>query len=168
MLAGLLMANGLPRRPGAKKRLLAVHETAALTGLLAIALHGLLLLGDDWLEPGLTGITIPFALDYRPAFTALGVVAGWGAMLLGLSFYVRRRIGGALWRRLHRLTMVAWLLAVVHALGAGTDGGQWWLQAVVVTTALPILFLFFLRLLPADEQRPQATASAAGASTGGR
>ena len=30
VLAGLLMANNLPRRRGAKKRLLALHESAAL------------------------------------------------------------------------------------------------------------------------------------------
>ena len=77
VLCGLLMANNLPRRRGAKKQLLAVHEIAALSGLAALAAHGLLLLGDGWLKPGITGIAIPFTMDYRPAFTGLGILAGW-------------------------------------------------------------------------------------------
>lgn len=170
VLLGLLMANDLPRRRGAKKRLLRVHESTALVGLLAISLHGLLLLGDTWLKPGLSGIVLPFTMSYRPQFTGLGIIAGWGAAALGLSFYVRRHIGGGLWRKLHRLTIVVWLLVVIHALGAGTDAGQWWLQAIVAATGLPIVYLFILRVLPetAGKRRPQATASAAGASSGGR
>ena len=169
VLIGLLMANNLPRRRGAKKRLLALHESTALVGLLAISLHGLLL-GDSWVKPGLTGIAIPFTMSYRPEFSGLGIIAGWGAAALGLSFYVRRHIGGALWRKLHRLTIVVWAVAVVHALGAGTDAGQWWLQGIIAATALPIVYLFILRLLPqtVGQARPQATARAAGASTGGR
>ena len=108
VLIGLLMANNLPRRRGAKKRLLALHESTALVGLLAISLHGLLLLGDSWVKPGLTGIAVPFTMSYRPEFTGLGIIAGWGAAALGLSFYVRRHIGGALWRKLHRLTIAVW------------------------------------------------------------
>lgn len=168
VLIGLLMANNLPRRRGAKKRLLAVHESTALVGLVAISLHGVLLLGDSWLKPGLNGITIPFTMSYRPEFTGLGTIAGFGAAALGLSFYVRRHIGGALWRKLHRLTIVVWALSVVHALGAGTDAGQWWLQGIVAATALPIVYLFILRLLPEMAGRPQATARAAGVSSGGR
>ena len=170
VLIGLLMANNLPRKRGAKKRLLAVHESTALVGLLAITLHGLLLLGDSWLKPGIAGIGIPFTMGYRPEFTGLGIVAGWGAAALGLSFYVRRHIGGGLWRRVHRLTIVVWLLSVIHALGAGTDAGQWWLQGIIALTGLPIVFLFILRLLPPEQRapQPQATARAAGASSGGR
>ena len=93
VLAGLLMANNLPRRRGAKKRLLALHESAALAGLAAIAAHGLLLLGDGWLKPGIAGIAIPFTMGYRPEFTGLGIAAGWTLAILGPSFYVRRRVG---------------------------------------------------------------------------
>jgi sulfoxide reductase heme-binding subunit YedZ len=159
VLAGLLMANNLPRRRGAKKRLLALHESAALAGLAALAAHGLLLLGDGWLKPGITGITIPFTMGYRPAFTGLGILAGWTTAILGLSFYLRRRIGPRLWRQVHRWTIVGWALAVVHVLGAGTDAGQWWLEAIIAVTAVPIAALFALRIFtPAPARRPNPRA----------
>ena len=45
-------------------------------------------------------------------------------VILGLSYYVRGRIGPARWRKLHRFTALAWVLGVVHALGAGHRRGR--------------------------------------------
>lgn len=156
VIIGLLMANGLPRRPGAKKTLLGLHESTALVGLVAIGVHGLTLLGDSYLKPSVSSIAVPFTLGYRPGFTGLGVIAGYLAMILGLSFYARRTIGVKLWRKLHRATVAVWALGIIHVLGAGTDAGQVWLQAIMAVTALPIAFLFVLRVLPRNAPQPAA------------
>ena len=74
--------------------------------------HGATLLADPWLRPGVSGVLVPFAMGYRPLFTGLGIVAGYLAALLGLSFYARRRIGARLWRKLHRATVLVWALGV--------------------------------------------------------
>jgi methionine sulfoxide reductase heme-binding subunit len=145
---GLLMASKLLRRPGLNRKLAKTHEHLALAGLTSIAVHGITLLGDSWLNPGVAGITIPFAMSYRPLFTGLGIIAGYLAALLGLSFYVRRRIGGRLWRKLHRATSVVYVMGVVHALGAGTDATTLWLRAFLLITGAPILFLLLVRILP--------------------
>lgn len=156
VLIGLLMANGLPRRPGAKRRLLPLHEATALAGLVAIAVHGITLLGDAWLHPTLTQIAVPFTMEYRPLFTGLGIAGGWLALILGLSFYVRGHIGARRWRSVHRATIGVWALAVVHTLGAGTDAGQVWMQAILLLTGVPIVFLFLRRVLPADPPAERA------------
>ena len=93
VIIGLLMANGLPRKRGMKRKLLSLHESTALAGLVAIVVHGLTLLGDSFMHPSLTNIAVPFTLSYRPGFTGLGIIAGWMAMFLGLSFYARKSIG---------------------------------------------------------------------------
>ena len=103
------------------------------------------LLGDPWLHPGLGGITIPFSMAYRPVATGLGMIGGYLAALLGLSYYVRRRIGVRLWRRLHRATVLVWVLGVIHTLGAGSDAATLWLRAYVLLPAVPIVYLFVLR-----------------------
>ena len=123
-----------------------LHEHIALVALIAIAVHGLALLGDNWLKPGWRGITVPFALSYRPSFTGLGIIAGYLALLLGPSFYLRRRLGVRRWRKLHRATVVVWVLGVVHTLGSGSDGGKLWLRAVVLAPVIPIVYLMLLRL----------------------
>lgn len=145
---GLTMASKLLRRPGLKRQLVKLHEHTALAGLVAIGVHGMSLLGDAWLHPGIRGITIPFAMGYRPVFTGLGIVAGYLAALLGLSFYARRRIGPRLWRRLHRATVLVYAMGVIHALGSGTDASSVWLRAGVIATGAPIAALFVLRMIP--------------------
>ena len=157
VLLGLYLAARLSRRPGAKRTLVKVHEQVAIAALVAITAHGLLLLGDTWLSPGLGGLAIPFTMAYRPLFTGLGQVAGLLAFALGLSFYARKRIGARRWRSAHRLMPVVYVLGAVHALGAGSDGAGLWLQGIVVLTALPMAGLLVARWRPAP---PRTTAPA--------
>jgi methionine sulfoxide reductase heme-binding subunit len=150
---GLAMAGKAFRRPGRAKKLMALHEHAALAGLIAIAVHGITLLGDAWLHPGPIGVAVPFVMGYRPAFTGLGIVGGYLAAALGLSFYARRRIGAKLWRKLHRATILVYVLAVVHTLGAGTDAQEPWLRVAMALTGAPILYLLVVRMLPAPKRQ---------------
>jgi methionine sulfoxide reductase heme-binding subunit len=156
---GLITASVMLGLAMAGKRLrgrnfAAIHEQLSLAGLVAIAVHGLTLVGDPWLHPGLKGIAVPFAMSYRTVFTGLGIAGGYLAAALGLSFYVRRRIGARLWRKLHRLTIVTYVLAVVHTIGAGTDAGTPWLRTFMVATAVPVGVLFVARLVPRRRRRP--------------
>jgi sulfoxide reductase heme-binding subunit YedZ len=156
VLMGLAMAARL-LRPAHKRTVVRLHEHVAVLSLVAVGVHGLALLGDQWLKPGLTGITVPFALGYRPLWTGLGIIAGYLALLLGPSFYLRRRIGARTWRKLHRATTAAWLLSAAHALGAGTDRSTLWLRAVVLLPAIPIVYALTVRVLAGSRTpRPPA------------
>jgi sulfoxide reductase heme-binding subunit YedZ len=101
------------------------------------------------------GVLVPFTMAYRTPFTGLGVIAGYLAALLGLSFYMRRRIGAKLWRKLHRATVLVWGLGVVHTLGAGTDAGSSWLRAFMLATGVPIVVLFAIRVLRRPKAKPR-------------
>src|SRR5262249_52649529 len=68
---GLAMALRSAKGPGAMAKLKQAHEATALVALMAIAAHGLALLGDSYLRPGLSGIAIPFAMSHRPLWTGL-------------------------------------------------------------------------------------------------
>jgi sulfoxide reductase heme-binding subunit YedZ len=156
---GLTMSGKVMRRPGLSKKLLAVHEQTALAGLVAIAVHGIALLGDPWLHPGVAGVAVPFALGFKTLFTGLGVIAGYLAALLGLSYYARRRIGAKLWRKAHRATVVVYLLGLTHALGAGSDASAVWFRWWVMLTTPIVGGLFVYRVLSA-RTRKQARARA--------
>lgn len=143
---GLTQAGRISRAPGRARVLTALHEQTALAGLLAIAVHGITLLGDQFLRPGIAGIAIPGAIGYRPLWTGLGIGAAYLAAALGLSFYLRRSIGPRLWRRAHRLTIVVYALAVAHTLGAGTDASTPWMRAWFVLSVPAIAGLLVARL----------------------
>lgn len=151
---GLMMSS---KRKGPNKRdLRTLHEALSLTTLAMVALHGLALLGDAFLNPGLTGIAVPFASAYRPAWTGLGIIAGYGLGALGLSYYLRNRIGAARWRRVHRFTAVFWLLAVVHTIGAGSDASQVWFLSISGALVIPAALLLALRWAARAEEHQSA------------
>jgi sulfoxide reductase heme-binding subunit YedZ len=159
---GLAMSGRLARRPGLPAKLKRFHEASTLVTLGLIAGHAGLLLADGYLRPGLAGITLPFQLSYRPAWTGIGIIAGWLAAIVGLSFYVRKRIGTRTWRWLHRWTLAVYVLAVGHAVGAGTDGRSTWMIVMLTLLTAPIVFGFTYRMLPAASRaRPAASSTAA-------
>jgi sulfoxide reductase heme-binding subunit YedZ len=151
--AGAAMSGRMFKRRGATRKLRAFHEAATLVTLGLIVAHGGLLLLDPYLRPGLAGVAVPFVLGYRTVFTGVGIVAGWLAGIFALSFYVRRRIGTRLWRRLHRFTIVVYLLAVIHVLGAGTDATSPWMLAVLTSLAAPIAYAVSERMLGSGSTR---------------
>jgi sulfoxide reductase heme-binding subunit YedZ len=159
---GLAMAGKVMRRPGLSRNLLAIHEHTAVAGIIAIAVHGITLLGDPWLNPGVSGIAVPFTMAFRPLWSGLGIIGGYLAALLGLSFYFRRRIGPRLWRKAHRATVLVYVLGLMHAFGSGTDASASWFRWWVILTAPVIGGLFVYRALgggarqrDVDQRRPR-------------
>ncbi len=149
---GLVMSLKLMRRRGPD--LIALHEILSLATLAAIVVHGASLLGDRYLHPSIADIAIPFVSGYRTVWTSLGIIAGWSLAALGLSYYLRRAIGNARWRALHRFTALAWLAGLVHSLGEGTDAGQAWFLALIAIVVIPALGLLLVRhLRPAEPSR---------------
>lgn len=146
VILGLAMAaKVIPARR--KRDAVRLHEHLALMGLAAIAAHGALLFADPWLKAGVSGVTVPFSISYRPLWTGLGIIGGYLAAALGLSFYARKRIGARLWRRLHRATALVYALGLAHTLGSGTDAQIPAVRYALLASVLPVLFLFTLRML---------------------
>lgn len=150
--AGLLMSGKVTRRRLPDLRV--IHEMLSLTTIVAVAVHGASLLGDSFLHPSLADVTVPFAFSYKTFWTTTGIIAGWGLVLLGLSFYVRGRIGVQRWRVLHRFTALAWVLGVIHSLGEGTDAGQAWFLVMTLIVVAPALAMLTFRWRGAPSAQP--------------
>jgi sulfoxide reductase heme-binding subunit YedZ len=137
-----------------------IHQALAMATMLALSIHGASLLGDSYLRATLVDITVPFAFSYKTIPTSVGIIAGWGMVLLGLSYYVRRWIGVQRWKLLHRFTALAWAFGLIHTFTVGTDSGQLWFIALILLTASPAFALLGARLVgrwsplvPAPAQR---------------
>ena len=143
---GLISALKLVSPAGAA-RLRPWHERLALTGLGCTAAHGLLLLADPWLHPGVVGVFVPFTMGYRPLWTGLGVIAAYCLFAFGLSFYARRRIGARRWRSAHRFASAAFVLGGLHALMAGSDARSPVLLGLIGALGGAIVMLVAARVL---------------------
>jgi sulfoxide reductase heme-binding subunit YedZ len=144
---GLTMGGKLIKRGGPDRRI--IHEALSLSVMVAIAVHGLSLVADKWLHPSLIDVAVPFIGSYRTLATSAGIIAGWGLIFLGLSYYLRRRIGQQRWKMIHRFTLLAWALGMVHALTEGSDAGKFWFLALIVVTTAPVAVLLPVRVLSA-------------------
>lgn len=142
---GLLMGGRLLKGRVADLRV--AHEALSLATIGLLLVHGVSLLGDSYVKMSVADITLPFVGSYKTFWTSAGIVAFWGLLALGISYYARARIGQARWRRLHRFTALAWLLGLVHALGEGTDAGQTWFLAMIAIVVVPALALLIYRHL---------------------
>jgi sulfoxide reductase heme-binding subunit YedZ len=145
---GLLMGGRVlkSRRPDLR----VAHEALSLATLAALVVHGLTLIGDQFLHPSLGDVAVPFLSGYKTFWTSLGIVAFWAMLVLGLSYYARGRIGPQRWRKLHRFTALAWVFGLAHSLGEGTDAGQTWFLAMIAIVAVPALALLLVRFLPSS------------------
>ena len=91
---GLLMAARLLRG----RDLRTWHEALGLGTMAAMVVHAGALLFDSYVSPSVFDMLVPFVGSYQPLWTSLGIVCGWATLVLGLSYYVRARIGVARWR----------------------------------------------------------------------
>jgi methionine sulfoxide reductase heme-binding subunit len=138
------------------------HEALSLAAIGALVLHAVTLLGDSYFHPTIADLLIPFQMNYKEPYMAIGIISGWAMVIFGLSYYVREQIGVNRWKVLHRLTALAWILGVVHTLGEGTDAGTTWFLAVLVIAVAPVALLLAARILttpspsapPASRARP--------------
>src|SRR3954453_7391890 len=162
---GLLFGGKLVKGRPAPRHL---PEALSLATIVALVVHAVSLLGDSFLSPSLGDITIPFVSGYQRGWTTLGIVAGWALIALGLSYYVRDRIGQQRWKKLHRFTALAWVAGVVHSVGEGTDAGRGWFLVATAIAVLPALALLAVRHLGASSatRPPAAKPSAPTGGTG--
>jgi sulfoxide reductase heme-binding subunit YedZ len=124
-----------------------LHEALSLATIVALVVHAVALLGDSYLHPGVADIAIPFVSGYMGLWTTVGIVAGWGMIALGLSYYVKDRIGQQRWKKLHRFTALAWLAGLAHSFGEGTDAGETWFVVASAIVVLPAIGLLIVRHL---------------------
>jgi sulfoxide reductase heme-binding subunit YedZ len=153
---GLLIGGRFVRGHGPDLR--ATHEALSLAALAALVVHAATLLGDTYFHASIADLTIPFVRNYRGAFMAIGIIGGWGMLALGLSYYVRERIGVNRWKVLHRFTALAWILGIVHSLGEGSDAGRLWFIAIVAIAAGPPLLLLLVRMARGHRRAATTTA----------
>jgi sulfoxide reductase heme-binding subunit YedZ len=116
-----------------------------------------------WLDPdlgvGLAEVLIPGFADVERWALAWGVIATYLLATAVFTSWPQRRFTRRTWRILHLGSVVAFALALVHALQLGTDAGSLWLRALLVllvgvaTFALGVR-VFGLLLPEEDDSQP--------------
>jgi len=161
MVFGLLLTNKLARVWPGGPTAFDLHQYVSLLGLAFGLFHGLILLGDRYINFTLVQVLIPFAgTGYRPLLVGLGQVGFYIMAIVSATFYIRKGIGQRAFRAIHLLSFLMFLLALVHGLGAGTDSTTLWAGIMYWATGGSVLFLTVYRVLAARAQPRRAVAAA--------
>jgi sulfoxide reductase heme-binding subunit YedZ len=153
---GLGMASGLVDTLAGRVVSVTLHRDLALAGLALAAAHVFLLLGDTYIGFSVTELLVPGLSPYRTLPVAVGQICAWVAVATVISFYARGLMRPRLWRGLHTLSIVVFVLATIHGLFSGTDSRLdviWW---VYLGVALLVLFLATYRLANRKQRRLRA------------
>jgi hypothetical protein len=128
MALGLSITNKLARLwPGAPTAF-AIHEYASLLGLVFVAYHGLVLMGDHFVDFSLPKLLTPFSIAYRTTWMGLGQLCFYIWLITAASFYVRPWIGQKTWRLIHYVNFATYTMGLLHGLNTGTDSATLWVR----------------------------------------
>ena len=144
---GLTMTGGVLERWLRRYRVYDLHRYLSLLTLIVIVFHVLIVLPDQYLSFSVAELLLPFASPYRPLYMTLGGLSLYLMAIIIGTFYLRRLVSYARWRFVHYATFGAYVLALVHGIGAGTDTPASWVQYLYAGTALFTFNLLVYRAL---------------------
>ena len=130
-----------------------LHRNLTLLALVFIALHVITTVTDGYAPISIVSAVLPFTSAYRPLWLGLGAVAFDLLLALTITSLLRLRIGYRAWRALHWLAYASWPIALVHALGTGSDARMSWLQLVAAVCATAVAAAALWRVA-GDRARP--------------
>lgn len=116
------------------------HEHLSLLSLGFVGLHIVVLLFDRFRPFSLAELLIPFFSAYRRLWVGVGMISLYLALLVTVTFYMRSKISQKTFRTIHYLSLAAYVGGMLHGLFAGTDAAQAWMQILVWSTFLSIVF----------------------------
>ena len=163
LVGGLMMSSAWFDGIIGRAKLLAIHQTSAITGVCLGLAHGLVLIPDQWTHFGFRDILVPFASYYKTSLAGLGTVSLYMFAIVTFSFWLRNQIGTQMWKRIHYASFIAYLAALYHGVEIGTDSKTPIVMGLYLVTSMTIVTGFVVRMTYTRPVRRKATAPAATA-----
>ena len=148
VVLGIVTRSGRPLPALGRFGVSDVHRTVALTATGLIAVHVTSLLFDPYAQLQAVDLLVPFAGVWRPLWLGLGTLAVDLLVVVTLVSLLRARVGPRVFHAVHLLTYLLWPVALLHALGSGTDAASGWFFATVLLCAAAVAAAVGWRLLP--------------------
>lgn len=132
-----------------------VHRVTALTGTGLVLLHVVSLFFDPYAQLTLIDSVVPFLGAYRPLWLGLGTLAvDLLIVITGVSL-LRHRVGPRIFRTVHWAVYLLWPVAIIHAVGTGTDAASSWMLGLVAACVATVGGAVAWRLMPSYAERGQ-------------
>ncbi len=148
MALGLIITNKMARLWPGGPVAFDLHQYTSILGLAFAFFHGLILIGDAYIDYSLFQVLVPFAsVNYHQFWVGIGQLSFYLWVLVVLSFYVRSRIGTRTWRLVHFISYAVLVMALIHGITSGTDSETIWASRMYWYGGGSLLFLTIYRVL---------------------
>jgi hypothetical protein len=122
-----------------------LHRNVSLLAIAVLAVHIVTTLLDPFASIHVLDAVVPFVSSYRPFWLGLGAFASDLLVAIALTSMVRRRLGHRAWRATHWFAYACWPIALLHALGTGSDIRALWMQALLAGCAVAVIVAVWAR-----------------------
>ncbi len=146
VILGMLQVLRWAPRRSPRFMIVGLHRAISLLVLIFLAAHVGAAVLDPFAPIRLVDAVLPFTGSYRPLWLGLGAVALDLLVALTVTSVLRRRLGLATWRAVHRLAYACWPIALVHGLGTGSDARTLWMLVLSIGCVATVLLALAWRL----------------------
>ena len=144
------------------KRLFPWHENLLVFVVAFVVAHVVGILLDPYAGVGLLGAVVPGLSSYRSVPVAVGSIALYALLLTGLTARYTKLLPAGWWLRIHRLSLLVFLLSWAHGMLAGTDSDAF--RPVYAITGLAVVGAAAYRYWVSKKRRPSFATSLPDAS----
>ncbi|HET9051157.1 MAG TPA: ferric reductase-like transmembrane domain-containing protein, partial [Candidatus Dormibacteraeota bacterium] len=144
LVTGMALRTSLFAGVARNRAVLDLHAFLAWFWVPLVAVHVVSIVLDPTSRVGWADLAAPFQVGYARVAIGIGTVGFLLLVLVGVTSAIRRRMNPTLWRALHRLGYVMFVLFLVHAQLAGSDFSRtpisvagWATVGMLVMLALP-------------------------------
>jgi predicted ferric reductase len=134
------------------KRIFPWHEHLWVFVLAFLVVHILSIVLDPFARVTVVGALIPGLSEYRSVPVAIGTMALYAFLVTAITARYTKLLPTGMWLKIHRLSLLVWVFAWLHAVLAGTDSGE--LAALYVGTGLAIVGSGAYRYWASRQRRP--------------
>ena len=143
-----------------------LHRSVSLLVVAFVSVHVATSVIDPYAGIRVVDAVVPFVSSYRPFWIGLGALTLDLTLAVIVTSLLRARIGLRGWRLVHWSVYLVWPVAVVHALGSGSDVRSGLLLVVVSLCAAFAITAGAWRLVTAEtSKRRRGALFAAGLAT---
>jgi predicted ferric reductase len=153
LVLGVTTRSGRPAAGLSRFGVADLHRTAALTGTGLVLAHLVSLFFDPYAQLRLVDLVVPFLGSYRPIWLGLGTLAVDLLAVVTVVSLLRHRVGPRVFKAVHWATYLLWPVALLHAVGNGTDAGTPWMTAIAAACVGAVTAALGWRLLPSFGSR---------------
>lgn len=133
LVVGILATFGRAGRGVPRFLTQAFHRNLSLLAVALLGAHVATAVLDTFVDIRWWQAVVPFAgSTYEPFWLGLGTVSLDIIVVVALTSLLRTRLSHRTWRVVHVLGYAAWVSAVVHGLGIGTDAQTGWSRLVTL------------------------------------